>query len=556
MAETIPAFPHTKDIWTFLFDQAGKPFPDSQVIFESATTNSRRTYADIRSTAQSFGANLQANWDWKKGDVLVILSPNSVDTPALVWGCHWAGGIVSPANPGYKVNELRYHLLDSESKGIVVHASLIPVAVEAAKAAGISLERVLVVGGNEADAIPHRLMHITQMLQNTPPKGVRPVINPLVDVAFLVYSSGTTGTPKGAMVTHSNVVSAVTLQSHVEGKYLDWKSDRILALLPTYHIYGLICLLHLPMHLGLRTVIMEKFTVDSFRRHVEDYSISHAYVAPPVVLYMGKDPKFQGANMSSLRMVTSGGAPLGEELVRAVYRRLRIPVRQAFGLTETTGVCHIQRWNQWDIGVGSNGPPLTGLEVKFTDENDQVVTDGEGELCIRGPTIFKGYHKRPESTARCLTPSGWFKTGDIGYQDKDGNLYITDRLKDLIKFKGYQVAPAELEALLQGHPLVEDTAVVGVFNKDIASEVPLAYVVLKDPIKAANERAAQILLQYVADRMSHYKRLRGGIVWINEIPKSPSGKILKRVLKERLQAGDQDKAIQPDTRHSDGRPKL
>lgn len=204
----------------------------------------------------------------------------------------------------------------------------------------------------------------------------------------------------------------------------------------------------------------------------------------------------------------------------------------------------MQRWDQWDVGIGSNGPPLAGLEVRFTDENDQLVTDGEGELCICGPTIFKGYHKRPDSTSSCLAPSGWFKTGDIGYQDKNGNLYITDRLKDLIKFKGYQVAPAELEALLQGHPLVKDAAVVGIFNKDIASEVPVAYVVLRNPTKAANERTAQILLRYVTDKTSYYKRLRGGIIWIDEIPKSTSGKLLKRVLRERLQAEDQASAIQ------------
>lgn len=192
--------------------------------------------------------------------------------------------------------------------------------------------------------------------------------------------------------------------------------------------------------------------------------------------------------------------------------------------------------------MGSNGPPLDGVEVKFVDENDNVITEGEGELCMRGPTIFRGYHKNQAATEKSLTPDGWFKTGDIGYQDKDGNLYITDRLKDLIKFKGYQVPPTEIEGVLHEHPHVDDVTVVGVFNQDIASEVPLAYVVLKKTVKPTIE-VAQQLVSHVASRLAASKRLRGGVIWTDQIPKSGSGKILKRVLKDRAETEDKGKAV-------------
>lgn len=202
----------------------------------------------------------------------------------------------------------------------------------------------------------------------------------------------------------------------------------------------------------------------------------------------------------------------------------------------------IQRWDKWTTGIGSNGPPLPGLEIKFVDEHDQLVFEREGEMCMRGPTIFKGYYKNQKATESCLTSDGWFRTGDIGYQDKEGNLFITDRLKDLIKFKGYQIAPAEIESILHGHPDVDDVAIISTFSDHVASEVPLAYVVLKIPHKAT-AKTARDLIEYASERTAPYKRLTGGIIWIDQIPKSPSGKILKRVLKERVTTIDNGKAI-------------
>ncbi|RJE20352.1 AMP-binding enzyme [Aspergillus sclerotialis] len=528
------------DLWDFLFERQDKPFADDQVIFKSPTTDEVRTYAGLRSAAQNFGTNLKAQWSWKKGDVLLVFSPNSIDIPALLWGCHWAEGVVSPANPAYSVDEFKYQIVDSEAKAMAVHSSCLTIALSAAKLTGFPLDRILVFG--EESASGQGLRHIYSMMQDGTPGMTRTSLSPASDPAYLVYSSGTTGRPKGAMVTHLNVVASMVLQKSIESSHMDRRTTRLLALLPMYHIYGLVCQVHFPVYMGIQTTVMQKFSVSAFSEYVRNDAITHVYVAPPVVLYLANDPGFKREDLVSLKMLTSGGAPLAPDLIRAVYERFNIPVRQAFGLTETTAVCHIQRWNQWDKAMGSNGPPLDGVEVKFVDENDNLITEGEGELCMRGPTIFRGYHKNQAATEKALTPDGWFKTGDIGYQDKDGNLYITDRLKDLIKFKGYQVPPTEIEGVLHEHPLVDDVSVIGVFNQDIVSEVPLAYVVLKKTVKPSIE-VVQQLISHVANRLAPSKRLRGGIIWTDQIPRSGSGKILKRVLKDKAETEDNGKAV-------------
>jgi acyl-coenzyme A synthetase/AMP-(fatty) acid ligase len=313
--------------------------------------------------------------------------------------------------------------------------------------------------------------------------------------------------------------------------------------------------------MGIETTILEKFSVKTFLHNVQNESITHVYAVPPIVLYLASDPAMTREQLSSLRMVTSAAASLAPDLIRTVYDRLKVPVRQGFGLTESTGVSHVQvcmlhqnhlivpqlnlfqqRWDRWGQAIGSTGPPFPHIEVKFIDEQGTPVSKGESELCMRGPTIFRGYHNNDEATARSITPDGWFKTGDIGLQDEDGNLFITDRLKDLIKYKGFQISPAEIESVLHGHPLVHDVAVIGLADQKIASEIPVAYVVIEETRKPT-EQVAEELVAYVSGKLAPHKRLRGGIIPISEIPKSASGKIQKRVLRTRAEGVDQGKAI-------------
>ncbi|KAJ5480004.1 hypothetical protein N7530_005513 [Penicillium desertorum] len=486
------------DTWDCLFEREDRPFPDDHIIFKSPS-GEVRTFNNIRSQALSFGANLQIQWEWQKGDILLLFAPNDIDAPTLFWGCHWAGGVVSPANPAYTADELKYQLSDTGAKAMV--------------RIDFPIAHMLVFGPPSSEA---ELQHVESMLGGGAPGARRPKIDPVVDTAFLVYSSGTTGRPKGARVTHANLVMNLILQGQIEGPHMNWRRDRFLSFLPTYHIY-----VHFPLLLGIKTIVMEMFSVKGFLHNVKAESITHIYAVPPVVLYLAKDPAMTREQLSSLRMVTSAAAPLAPDLIHAVYDRLKIPVRQAYGLTESTAVAHLQRWDRWDKATGSNGPPYPTVETKFIDDQGNPVTKGDGEICLRGPTIFPGYYNNAEATARSITSDGWLKTGDIGVS----------------KFP-----PAEIESVLHEHPLVHDAAVIGLAVEKIATEVPVAYVVLEKTDRPT-EQVAEELVAYVSGKLAPHKRLRGGIVPIDEIPKGPAGKILKRVLKTRAEGVDQWKAI-------------
>ena len=280
---------------------------------------------------------------------------------------------------------------------------------------------------------------------------------------------------------------------------------------------------------------MPKFEIEKFCSIIQKHKITFAYVVPPVVLLLGKHSIVDKYDLSSLRMLNSGAAPLTQELVEAVYKRLKVPIKQGYGLSETSPTTHTQPWEQWNKTIGSVGTLLPNQTAKYMSPEEKELPIGEtGELWIKGPNIFKGYHNNPEGTKNALTPDGYFKTGDVGHQDKDGNFYITDRVKELIKYKGFQVPPAELEGLLISHPMVNDVAVVGIYNKDQATEVPRAYIVPAPGIEGS-PKSAQEIMQWLQAKVANHKRLRGGVTFVDEIPKSASGKILRRLLKIKAQ---------------------
>lgn len=296
------------------------------------------------------------------------------------------------------------------------------------------------------------------------------------------------------------------------------------------------------MYGGYHAVIMSKFDIEKFCANVQNYRITYAYVVPPVVLLLSKHPVVDKYDLSSLRMMNSGAAPLTRELVEAASARIKVGIKQGYGLSETSPTSHAQSWDEWDKYIGSVGKLMPNMEAKYMttpedgSEPREVAVGEVGELYLRGPNVFLGYHNNPRATAECLSPDGWFRTGDVGYQDKEGNFYITDRVKELIKYKGFQVPPAELEGLLLDHEAVDDVAVIGVESTEHGSEVPRAYVVRSAKSKAsgvsAEEEAANIV-NWLNSKVAQHKRLRGGVRFIDAIPKSVSGKILRRVLKQK-----------------------
>ena len=524
------------------------------MIYVDADTNRSYTYAQVRTTALDFGKGLKAVWEWKKGDVLAIYSPNCIDTPAITWGAHWAGGILSPANPGYTADELAFQLKDSGAKALVTQKPFLKSAIEACKKVGIDEDRIILMGDERDQTV--KFKHFSSIRNLASSSRYRKTkINPSKDLAFLVYSSGTTGHPKGVMLSHTNIVSNVCMLKTGEQGNLSWKGgknnegDKLLAFLPFFHIYvsvfprrsptatntykGLTCLIHQSIHAGLTLICMSKFDLAKFCQHIQDHRITFAYVVPPVILQLGKSPIVSNYDLSSIRMMNSGAAPLTKELVETVYTRLRIPIKQGYGLSETSPTTHTQPWEAWRTHIGSVGRLLPNQTAKYMSPEETEVPAGQtGELWLKGPNIFLGYLNNEAGTKNALTADGYFKTGDVGHQDADGNFYITDRVKELIKYKGFQVPPAELEGILISHPEIDDVAVIGVDDRAQATEVPRAYVVPKKGVEAGAGTEKRIV-EWLAGKVASHKRLRGGVRFVDEVPKSASGKILRRVLKER-----------------------
>lgn len=460
------------------------------------------------------------------------------------------------------MEELAFQLKDSGAKAIITQLPFMDTARKAADMVGIPADRIAIIGDQKAT--DGSVKHFTSVRSTSGTSRYRrQKVKPAEDLAFLVYSSGTTGHPKGVMLTHRNIVS--NIKQIKTGEYLDWKDvtpdgkgDKVLAFLPFFHIYGtcrmyslailrtanlvsagLTCLIHQTIYTGYELVVMPKFEIEAFCRIVQEHKITFVYLVPPVVLLLSKHPCVEKYDLSSIRMCNSGAAPLTHELVKACYKKTGIKVKQGYGLSETSPTTHTQPWEDWETKVGSVGRLLPNMTTKYMSPEEKEVPVGEvGELWIKGPNIFKGYHNNIEGTKHALTEDGYFKTGDVGYQDKDGNFYITDRVKELIKYKGFQVPPAELEGLLAGHEKIDDVAVLGIYNKDEATEVPRAYVVVAKNVQPGPAVEKEIV-EFVRSKVAAHKRLRGGVKFVDEIPKSASGKILRRVLK--LKAQEEEK---------------
>jgi 4-coumarate--CoA ligase len=452
---------------------------------------------------------------------------------AVVWGTLYAGGIVSSVNPAYTVEELAFQLSNSGAKALATQLPLIETAVKAARKVGLPKHRIFLLGDSKDPT--SRYQHFTS-IKPTPGRfsyGRVKIRNPGKELAFLAYSSGTTGLPKGVMLTHRNLVSNILMT--VAGDHTMQSSDRVLAFLPLFHIYGLTRLLHWTFYSGLTCIVMEKFDLEEWCKLVQHHKITYGYVVPPVILSLSKHPAVDNYDLSSLRALTSAAAPLTKELIGTAYKRLGIPIKQGYGLSETSPSVHMQPLELWESAIGSVGTLLPNQTAKYVFPSGHEVPIGEvGELWVKGPNVFSGYWKNAPETLTAFTPDGYLKTGDVGYQDKDGNFYITDRIKELIKYKGFQVAPAELEGILMSHDKINDVAVLGVQRDDLATEVPLACVVPSPGVEIGFELGEEIV-EFLASRVASHKRLRGGVRFVDEIPKSAAGKILRRILKEKYQ---------------------
>ncbi len=315
------------------------------MIYRTVDSSRQYTWADVKDAATAFGAGLRNLWDWQKGEVLNIFAPNDVDFAPIVYGVFFAGGIVSPANPAYSADELSFQLVNSGSRAIVTTIDFLPTALKAAKKSNIPEDRVILLGQGRDPS--HKTKHWTNIRKTSGAiRYRRRKMNPDQDLAFLVYSSGTTGLPKGVMLSHRNVIADVLMIKGAVGKWYSSGRDKMLGVLPFFHIYGLTGLVHQPLHRGIELVVMPAFNLEAFLKAVQEHKITFIYVAPPVIVRLARDSIVDKYDLSSIRMITSGAAPLTRELVDAVHKRLKIKINQAYGLSETSPMTHTQVRNK------------------------------------------------------------------------------------------------------------------------------------------------------------------------------------------------------------------
>ncbi|MEK6277645.1 MAG: 4-coumarate--CoA ligase family protein [Actinomycetota bacterium] len=472
------------------------------------------SHAALADSVRALASGLAAR-GFEKGDVLAVYMPNLPEYAVAFHGAASAGGMCTTVNPLYTANELAHQLTNSRARMVVTVAPFLEAAREAAERVGV--DEVFVVG--EADgATP-----FTELLGD-PAAAPAPDIDPASDLAVLPYSSGTTGLPKGVMLTHRNLVANL---SQVQVAFPIEPNDTLIGVLPFFHIYGMTVIMNQGLRAGATIITMPRFDLEQFLELLERHSVTKAYVVPPIALALAKHPAVEDRDLSAIQTIMSGAAPLGAELAERVASRVGCTVIQGYGLTETSPVTHLIR-PSGENRPGKIGQALPGTECRVVDpESGDDVAEGErGELWIRGPQVMSGYLNNPEATAGTIDDDGWLHTGDVATVDADGYFEIVDRLKELIKYKGYQVPPAELEALIITHPAVSDVAVIGVPDEE-AGELPKAFVV-----PSGDEFDADELMSWVGEQVAPQKRVRL-VETIDEIPKSPSGKILRRKLVER-----------------------
>ncbi len=478
------------------------------------------TYGQLVAAIRLVAASLSQR-GFKKGDVFAIYSPNVPEYAIAFHAVATLGGIVTTANPLYTSHELAHQLQDAGAKFLLTVPPFLPQAQQAAAEAGI--EEIFVFGEAEG-ATP--FASLLQSDGQFPPVQIAPD-----DVVVMPYSSGTTGLPKGVLLTHRNLVAnVVQTDAGLAGEAEITPDDVLLGILPFFHIYGMIVVMSLALYKGATVVSMPRFDLEQFLEINQKYGVTFAPLAPPLVLALAKHPLVDKYDLSKLRLIISGAAPLGAEVEEAVIARLGCAVTQGYGMTESSPVIHIRPVPAGMQKPGSIGWVVPDTEVKIVDvaTGAELGTHETGELWARGPQVMKGYLNNPQATRNTLDEEGWLHTGDIALVDDEGYFYVVDRLKELIKYKGYQVAPAELEAVLVGHPAVADAAVIGVADEE-AGEIPKAFVVLK------GEATADELMSYVAERVAPYKKLRL-LEFIEQVPKSSSGKILRRMLVDQERA--------------------
>lgn len=517
---------HALDLTTFI---SSRPH-HGKVAFIDATTGHQLTFPDFWKAVESVSTCL-SEMGIRKGHVVLLLSPNSIFFPAVSLSVISLGAVITTTNPLNTTREIAKHISDTKPALAFTVPQLLPKLADASNG---SYLKVVLVGGTPCESstlLPTSSCTVVGSLEEMMKReaGQARVRDRVIldDTATLLYSSGTTGVSKGVVSSHRNFIALIQTVACRFGT--NAQEEIYIATVPMFHIYGLAAFAMGLLAMGSTVVVLSKFDLEEMLWAVQKYRATYLPLVPPILVGMVNraDEIKKRYDLSSLRTVLCGGAPLSKDMIEGFVDKFpEVTIMQGYALTESTGGGASTDTMEESRRYGTAGLLSASVEGRIVDpeSGEALPVNRTGELWLRGPTIMKGYFNNEEATASTLCSDGWLRTGDLCYIDEDGFLFIVDRLKELIKYKGYQVAPAELEALLLCHPEVADAAVIP-FPDEEVGQFPMAYVVRK----AGSTISGAAVMDFIAKQVAPYKRIRR-VAFIASIPKNPSGKILRKDL--------------------------
>lgn len=505
--------------YDMLLRMAAERTPDRQAIIYHDLI---LTYREVVSMVNCIANGLR-NMGMQKGDRICLFTTNRPEYIITFIAAASIGVVVSPMNPTYKEREIAYQVENSEAKAILVQRELVPfLQTVLSQKSFPHLQHILVTGESVPEEMPTAIPFAKLMRESSPKRPAQADVGP-DDLLALPYSSGTTGFPKGALLTHRNLtVNNLQFTTALRTNF----TDVALLFLPFYHIYGVMLTGSFLACSGTQ-IMMERFDFMQSLELCEKHGVTYYFAVPPIVLALANAP-IDLNKMKTVKYIFSGAAPLPLDPARKLQEKTGILVVQGYGMTEASPLTHAQPGDPDLVRIDSVGMPTHNTEQKIVDieTGERELPVGEdGEIIIRGPQVMQGYWKAPEETARALR-DGWLYTGDIGHVDADGFTYIVDRKKEMIKYKGFGIAPTELESLLMEHPAVMDSAVIGIPDAE-AGELPKGFVVIRQGFTVTPEE----IVAFANGKLAGYKKIHT-VEFIDAIPKVASGKILRRELKD------------------------